>query len=134
MPAIRRFVVRTLALALVSTSTLVVPAAAQTSDGTSDGTVQQSPALTLAPDSGPPGSEVTAAGDGFADCAHVPDTPDSQSPPAPVPDNPTAPEDPSPTGPDILRFASRPARGPWRSPGTARTSRPLTSTTAEPSL
>ncbi len=64
MLAIRRLIGRMLAVALVTASTLLVPAAGQTSAGPT----QRSPALTLEPSEGPPGTRVTATGDGYDDC------------------------------------------------------------------
>jgi hypothetical protein len=115
MSAVQWHARRALAVALLATSFLAVPVAAQTNDGTGDGTgtydgtgaaagtggattdgatggstgslgegaagatgaaagtggAQQSPTLTLEPDTGPPGSSVTAYGNGFGACSDV---------------------------------------------------------------
>jgi hypothetical protein len=123
MSAVQWLVCRALAVALLTTSPLAVPVAAQTDDGAGDGTgtydgtgaglviderttggptgattdgttgsttggvgegtagangaaagtggAQQSPTLTLDPVTGPPGSSVTAHGDGFGACYYV---------------------------------------------------------------
>jgi beta-lactam-binding protein with PASTA domain len=54
-----------LALALLSALTLFVATAGQTSAGL----IQQSATLTLEPVAGPPGTRVTATGDGYGDCS-----------------------------------------------------------------
>ncbi|HEX6424609.1 MAG TPA: hypothetical protein VFZ79_14100 [Acidimicrobiales bacterium] len=55
-----------LTVALLVTSVLVAPAAAQTSDGT--GEAPRPRALVLEPVTGPPGTPVTVSGDGFGAC------------------------------------------------------------------
>ncbi len=73
---------RTLAVAVVSTSALIAPAAGQAGDdtpgtvdgstdtrGTTDSGVAQLPVLTLEPDRGLPGAQVSATGGGFARCS-----------------------------------------------------------------
>jgi beta-lactam-binding protein with PASTA domain len=117
MPVIRRLVGPALAVALVGTSTVFTSAAAQTSDGASGGTAQPPPALSIVPDSGRPGSQVTAAGSGYGDCSSTPTRPEPDIPPptdstsrdptspepeSAEPESPADPGDVSPTGPDVL--------------------------------